>query len=122
MVKAKKKGDSFEYLIQKQIRELIEDLGLRCKFDRVGMSGQLDGKKGDFEWRFRFGRKLRGEAKKGKRVPVTLYNWLEKDSSDFLIISRDYKPTLLVTPLDNLETLLTCQERYEDRLQSQDEV
>lgn len=110
-MKTRKKGDNFEFHIQKEISELIADLGLRCRFRRVGMSGSLEGKKGDFEWSFHF-RKLQGEAKKGKQVPLTLYNWLEKDDSDFLIIASDRKPTLFVTPLENLEHFLTCQETY----------
>lgn len=106
------KGNGFEFKIQKQIKEMIEDLGLECSFSRNIMSGQLN-HGGDFTWKLPF-KKLRGEAKKGKQVPVTLYNWLEKDKSDFLIVARDHKPTLVVLPLEHLEHLLTCQENYED--------
>ena len=77
------------------------------------MSGMLRELKGDFRWRFKF-RNFKGEAKKGKQVPLTLYNWLEKDEMDFLIVARDRKPTLVVLPLENLEPFLTCQENYEE--------
>lgn len=107
------KGKGFEFKIQKQIKELIEDLGLNCDFHRIGMSGMLRELKGDFRWRFKF-RNFKGEAKKGKQVPLTLYNWLEKDEMDFLIVARDRKPTLVVLPLENLEPFLTCQENYEE--------
>ena len=113
MVVTRKKGDNFEFKIQKEINEMIADLGLNCRFSRNGMSGMLEGLKGDFTWKLHF-KKLRGEAKKGKKVPVTLYNWLEKDKSDFLIVARDHKPTLFITPIGNLEHLLTCQESYEE--------
>ena len=115
-MKTRIKGDNFEFNIQKQMKEMIDDLGLECHFSRNGMSGQLEGKKGDFTWKLPF-KKLQGEAKKGKQVPLTLYNWLEKDGSDFLIIARDHKPTLVVLPLENIEHLLTCQENYEKQLE-----
>ena len=112
MVGTRKKGDSFEFKIQRQMKEMIEDLGLDCSFRRVGMSGMLRDLKGDFRWKLPF-KTLQGEAKKGKQVPLTLYNWLEKDKSDFLIVARDHKPTLVVLPLEKIETLLTCQQDYD---------
>lgn len=121
MVKGRIKGDGFEYKVQKQMHEMIDDLGLRCKFFRNGMSGQLEGKKGDFTWQLHF-KKLQGEAKKGAKVPKTLYKWLEKDNSDFLVIARDHKPTLFVIPAEHIEHLLTCQENYAEQIQEKLEV
>ena len=111
MVVTRKKGDAFEFKIQKQMKELIEDLGLSCSFKRNIMSGQLN-HGGDFTWKLPF-KKLQGEAKKGKQVPSTFYKWLEKDKSDFLVVARDHKPILVVLPLEHLEHLLTCQQKYE---------
>ena len=121
MVKGRIKGDGFEFKIQKQMHEMIEDLGLTCRFSRNGMSGQLEGKKGDFTWKLHF-KKLQGEAKKGKSVPKTLYKWLEKDNSDFLVVARDHKPTLFVIPMEHIEHLLTCQENYAEKIQEELEI
>lgn len=64
-------------------------------FRRCYMSGQLAGKKGDFEW-IEAGITFRGEAKCGKQIPDTLYHWLEKDKNDFLIVKKDRKVRLWI--------------------------
>jgi|WetSurSiteA1Bulk_404760.scaffolds.fasta_scaffold24920_3 hypothetical protein len=69
--------------------------GLCCNFKRVGMSGQLEGMKGDFTW-VENGKTFRGESKSGGQVPVWLYKTLEKDKSDFLVVKRDRKEKLWV--------------------------
>lgn len=74
-------------------------------FRRVGMSGQLEGLKGDFIW-VEDGKEFRGESKCGGQVPVWLYKTLEKDNSQFLVVRRDRKPTLWILTQELLEELI----------------
>ena len=78
---------------------------LQCNFARIGMSGQLEGWKGDFHW-IENDEHFRGEAKSGSQVPSSLYRWLEKDKSDFLVVKRDRKERLWVLRDKILEKLL----------------
>ena len=78
---------------------------LNVNFFRVGMSGQLEGMKGDFKW-IESGVELQGEAKSGKQAPLWLYKTLEKDKSDFLVVKRDRKERLWVLKDSVLQQIL----------------
>lgn len=93
------KGNLLEYETQKFMKKRL------VNFRRVGMSGQLEGMKGDFEW-VEGGRKFRGESKCGKQVPGWLYKTLEKDKSSFLVVRKDRKERLWVLTDALLEELL----------------
>ena len=86
---ARKKG----YILENETVRFMKSLW--CNFRRVGMSGQLEGLKGDFVWTEN-GKTYRGESKSGCNVPVWLYKTLEKDQNDFLVIKRDRKERLWV--------------------------
>ena len=101
----RQKGNKLEFDTQRWMKERGE------WFYRVGMSGQLEGMKGDFgwykgededgEWGFSI-----GEAKAGNQVPKKLYDWLEKDDMDFLVVKRDRKKRLWIFDDETLEKLL----------------
>lgn len=93
------KGNSLEYETQRFMKDRL------VNFTRVGMSGQLKGLKGDFEWTEN-GKIYRGEAKSGSQVPAWLYKTLLKDDCDFLVVKRDRQKILFVITEKLLEELL----------------
>ena len=95
----RRKGNRLEFDTQKWMRERL------ANFKRIGMSGQLEGLKGDFQW-VEGGEEFRGEAKSGKQVPKKIYDWLEKDDSQFLVVKRDRKRRLWILTDELLEKLL----------------
>ena len=95
----RKKGNRLEFETQRWMGDR------QVNFRRRGMSGQLRGLKGDFEW-IENGRRFIGEAKSGNQVPKTLYEWLGKDKSDFLVIRRDRKERLWIINDSLLKVLL----------------
>ena len=77
---------------------------IKLNIKRTGMSGQLQGIKGDMQW-IEEGKTYLGECKSGQQVPQTLYNWLEKDNMSFLVIKRDRKKRLWVLDEELLKVL-----------------
>lgn len=82
----RKKG----YQMVNETINFMKKVWWRGKVEHIGMSGQLEGKKGDL---YLYGREnynrgfFRGEGKKGRQVNITkLIKWLEKDASHFLVL------------------------------------
>jgi len=111
------KGNRLEFQVQSWFKKKAKKYYSPMFFKRVGMSGQLEGKKGDFEWEvgwfdcehegaIEIIETFRGEAKSGQMVSKKLWDWLKKDKSDFLIVKRDREPWLIVMTQKLLEALL----------------
>ena len=95
------------FKLENETAKFAREIGLNMK--RTGMSGQLEGVKWDLQWTEE-GKTYLGEAKSGKQVPQTLYNWLEKDNMSFLVLRRDRKERLWVLT-DKLMSVLCGYEK-----------
>ena len=115
MINKRAKGNRLEFDTQQFFRNAVFN-NHKFSLQRVGMSGQLQGLKGDFRLHqleydhhteiWLVAESFLGEAKSGQAVPQKLYKWLEKDEMDFLVIRRDRKPRLWVLTDKVLKTLL----------------